>query len=105
MTELGIGEKQGPWHVVEYALSPFGSEECLPLGRLDWADWCPSGDLLYAKEGCIWRLPLAKSSEPDLRQANRLVDLRSLRFAELQTPPEALTWDNPVPVPPPLSSL
>src|SRR5215471_196971 len=53
---LGIHQNNGPWRVIEDSVINTKSGEEFSLGRTDWADWCHSGDLLYAKEGHLWRL-------------------------------------------------
>jgi hypothetical protein len=83
---LGIKERNGPWYVIEHSVINTESGEEFLLGRTDWADWCHSGDLLYAKEGRIWRLRFDRKSLKPLEQAEMLIDLRDRAFI-----PRALT--------------
>jgi hypothetical protein len=51
----GFHEREGPWYVVEYDLIDMKTEQETQLGRLDWADWDSNGDLLFAREGRLYR--------------------------------------------------
>ncbi len=64
------------------------------LGRTDWADWDRTGDLLYARAGKLFRVPLGpKAGAPlDLALARELVDLGPLRFRPLAPPERAKRW-------------
>jgi len=99
MIERGIKERNGTWNVVEYALRNGETEQEAPLGRLDWADWCHSGDLVFTRDGCVWRMAVDETDcfPPHER---RLVDLRPLTFREL-APPQPYDWAVDVPLPPP----
>jgi len=52
---VGIHERDGPFYLVEHSVSD-AQGATINLGRTDWADWCHSGDLLFAQEGKIFRL-------------------------------------------------
>ena len=92
MIVRGIHEREGPWYVIEYNLANALTNEALPLGRLDWADWQAS-DLLFAKEGQIFRLTLGKGSDaPSLAAARRLIDLRAAKFQQVECPDDFKHW-------------
>lgn len=70
------------------------------LGRVDWADLDHNGDVLYARSGCLYRLPLrgaaggARTSKSYLSilPAKLVADLNPMEFAVLTPPVQALTW-------------
>jgi len=61
-----------------------------------WVEWVTdrSGDLLFACDGCIYRLADWKKIAPEalLSSATLLADLRSLHFAKLVPPHSAMQW-------------
>lgn len=88
----GIHERNGSWYVIEHVIVNTKSGEEFSLGRTDWADWCHSGDLLYAKEGRLWRLGFDRRSLRPLEQAETLIDLRDRVFAHKEAPQGAKQW-------------
>jgi hypothetical protein len=67
--------------------------EEIPLGRLDWADWDSNGDLLFAREGRLYRLePQRKDKTVDVRQPHEVADLRGLTFENRRAPPDLTQW-------------
>jgi hypothetical protein len=86
----GIKETDGPWYVVEYRVVDRHGNVVLDLGRTDWADWSRNGDLLFAKEGCLFRARMNKRTGP--AQPEKLIDLRSLTFEAIAPKPEATRW-------------
>ena len=62
----------------------------LDLGRTDWADWSRDGDLLFAKEGCLFRARMNKRTGPG--DPKKLIDLSGLKFEAVAPPPEAMRW-------------
>jgi hypothetical protein len=88
----GIHEKNGPWYVLEHSLVNTRTGENISLGRTDWADWCHSGDLLYAKEGKIWRLGFDRGTIQSIDQARMLIDLRVRVFTPKEAPEGANKW-------------
>jgi hypothetical protein len=87
----GLHELDGPWYAMEHAVMDSRGVERARLGRSDWADWDPSGDLLYAKEGRIHRVPREKVFAGE-DAASTLVDLRPLRFTSREAPTWAREW-------------
>jgi hypothetical protein len=89
----GIHEREGPWYVTEYDLIDMKREQELPLGRLDWADWDANGDLLFAREGRLYRLePRRKTQTVDASQPHEVADLRGLVFENRRVPPGVTQW-------------
>ncbi len=92
MIVQGIHERDGPWYVTEYALANRHTGSVLSLGRTDWADW-HAGDVVFGKEGCIYRLAVPGGSElPSLPDARLLIDLRNAKFKGLECPEEHKRW-------------
>jgi hypothetical protein len=89
----GIHERNGPWYMIEHIIVNTESGEEFSLGRTDWADWRHSGDLLYAKEGRLWRLGFNRRNLRPLEQAEMLIDLRDRVFAHKEAPQGAKQWD------------
>lgn len=87
---LGIKERDGPWYLIEHRVVGPEGEVMLDLGRSDWADWSRSGELLYAKAGRLYRVRLDPRGGPGATE--ELIDLRDLRFEQVEAPPEAKLW-------------
>jgi hypothetical protein len=91
MAILGIHERNGPLYQIDYDLvGPKG--DIATIGRCDWADWNPNGDLVFAQSGCIYRLS-PKHRRFGLIESSRVIaDFSDLRFQPVQAPPEATVW-------------
>lgn len=65
------------------------------LGDFSWADIDRNNDLLFAKDGQLFRLtPQWRATAPfDLAQAKLLYDFRPSQFTELEAPSWATEWD------------
>lgn len=86
----GHGEPNGPWEVIEHEIVHLKTGEKHVLGRSDWADWDPvTGDLLFAREGRLFRQPFRDGSR---LPAVELIDLRDRRFEEREAPTWAKQW-------------
>jgi hypothetical protein len=62
-----------------------------------WIEWVhvdPRGDLLFACDGCIYRLQRWEKVAPTdyLPKARRIADLREMQFESVAAPPEAMKW-------------
>jgi hypothetical protein len=90
MRILGINERDGPWYVTEHRVIDANGSVLIDLGRSDWADWSKHGDVLFARDGRLFRIP-AKGPN-DLGDCHEVMDLRPLRFANVEAPPEAKLW-------------
>lgn len=55
MSITGMKERDGPWYLTEHSIVR-EKDELDKIGRSDWADWDQSGDLLFAMNGCIYRV-------------------------------------------------
>ena len=94
MRTVGVNERNGPWYVVEYQVLDHKGAPAADLGRLDWADWDPNGDLLFARGGVLYRSkPESRPKQPwDTSNAAEIADFRSNRFAPLPPPERAHRW-------------
>lgn len=95
MLIVGIHERDGPWYVLEHRVVDARGQVALDLGRSDWADWSRSGELLFARDGRLYRLCVLGKSE--LGVAEELLDLRDLKFEVLSAPPQATVWKGRAP--------
>jgi len=91
MSILGIKEKDGPWYLIEHSVRR-DQDSTDKIGRTDWADWSPSGDLLFAMDGCIYRAPCQRGVLVALEDAIKIADFSNLRFEPIQSPPELRRW-------------
>lgn len=90
----GIKEKEGSWYVTEYDVVNIKTQERLTVGRTEWADWDQNGDLLYSKEGKLFRLRPQKNKEfqYDLKNTNELADFSDMGFEEKAPTCQAKKW-------------
>jgi hypothetical protein len=89
MRILGLHEWGGATYVVEHDIVDKDGNVVISLGRSDWADWSRSGELLFAKNGCLFRI---KANKSGLSKPEQLIDLASHKFRELAPTPMALQW-------------
>jgi hypothetical protein len=89
MTMLGYHEEDGPAYVIKFRLLGGDGQCLLDLGRADWADWSVEGDLLFARDGGIYRLGKA---EWKIEKAVLLTDLNDARFEAVEAPDEYKIW-------------
>jgi hypothetical protein len=94
MVMHGLHQKDGPWHVLTYNIQNEEGKEIASLGLIDWADWDKNGDLVFAREGKIFRLRRLESNPfiAPLDTAIELIDLAPLQFAEKAPEPWATRW-------------
>jgi hypothetical protein len=90
MLLAGIKETDGPWYLIEYRVVDSHGNVVLDLGRLDWADWSRDGDLLFAKEGCLFRARMNRRTGP--ARPAKLIDLSGLKFEPVEPKVEATRW-------------
>jgi len=55
MSITGMKERDGPWYLTEHFIER-EKDELDKICRSDWADWDQSGDLLFAMDGCRYRV-------------------------------------------------
>jgi hypothetical protein len=89
MRILGIKEWTGAWYVIEHDIVDKDGNVVLSLGRSDWADWSRSGEILFAKNGCLFRIKTNKSA---LSKPEQLIDLTDQKFRQVEPTSTALQW-------------
>jgi hypothetical protein len=63
------------------------------LGRVDWVDADPKGDVLWSKGGCLFRLSGPARRAMDIHAEPELVaDLNDMTFEAIEAPKKALRW-------------
>jgi hypothetical protein len=93
MAILGIKERDGSWYLIEHTvIGKNGRAD--KLGRTDWADWSHSGDLLFARDGYLFRLPCKQGKLDDLENARKIADFTDLKFEPVKAPGSASCWPN-----------
>jgi hypothetical protein len=88
---LGMGQVNGPWYVEAFEVENPGRGWRAPIDDAEWADWDRNGDLLFARQGCLFRVP-ALRIDPGFSAAALLADFRDRTFRNLRPPPEATRW-------------
>lgn len=86
-----IGPQDGPYYDLDHRVLDGDGRVLVDLPRSDWADW-DGGDLLFARAGCIYRMPheaIAARSPSPLQHARLLHDFSDARFSELMPSPQA----------------
>jgi hypothetical protein len=56
-----LHQENGPWYVTTYRVADESGSEVAGLGLADWADWDNRGNLLFARNGCLYRQSFRKS--------------------------------------------
>jgi hypothetical protein len=87
----GIHERQGRWYVTSHVIR-IGNRIVRDLGRSDWADWGPNGDLLVATDGRLYRLDGSSEESLGHNALDEVADLRAHTFEPRAAPPEATRW-------------
>lgn len=89
----GLHERDGPWYMIEHLVTDRNSNKTISLGRTDWADWSADGDLLFAKEGKIFRLGFGKDGSLfPAEDARLLIDLTERKFERREAPTDVKSW-------------
>lgn len=90
-----IGQRDGPWYVEDHEVLAPDGEQLRIINACSWADWQTTGDLLFAIDGRLYRLPqrhtMEKTADP-LANAQLVADLGSMTFAATAPPAWAKTW-------------
>lgn len=91
MSILGIKERGGPGWLIEHSLH---SEDGIhgDIGRSEWADWSPTGDLLFAQSGCLYRLRPSKRKFGPIEESEQIADFNDLSFQRIEPPESAVSW-------------
>jgi hypothetical protein len=82
----GIGERDGTWYVQTGQVVDGAGAVLADLGRIDWADVDHNGDVLFARQGCLFRLGYRRTN------AILVADLNGLRFEPVAPPAIARSW-------------
>jgi hypothetical protein len=91
MSIIGIKEDGGPWYLTEHTVTRENGEVD-KLGRTDWADWSHTGDLLFAMDGCLYRVKCRKKVLARLEDAIKIADFTKLEFEAIKAPDTASRW-------------
>jgi hypothetical protein len=92
-TTSGLRERNGSWYITEHSILDRDAGTTVSLGKTDWADWCGNGELLYARDGKIFRLGLDKSGKLNpVEAAKLLIDLSEKKFEPKESPNQAGSW-------------
>ncbi|MBR7654234.1 hypothetical protein KCX83_18095 [Brucella oryzae] len=89
-----LGRRNRAWYNLTHRVVDREGQVLLDLPANGWADW-DGGDLVFARNGCLYRLP--KSGFKDYAQRGKeafrlLHDFRNARFAAVPPVPEALKY-------------
>jgi hypothetical protein len=89
----GTHEANGPLYVETGQVQDKHDNIVADLGRIDWADVDHTGDVLYAADGCLYRLRTERSAARTEVTGSRLIaDLNPLTFGEVIAPEWARRW-------------
>jgi hypothetical protein len=89
MTHVELSENRA-WYVAEYDVLSGSSID--RLGRIEWADWDRTGDLLFSMNGALYRLRQNRGMFPPLENAHLIADFCGLKFESREPPLEAIRW-------------
>jgi hypothetical protein len=94
-TLKAIGQRDGPWYVEDFDIRAGDGTVLRHIADCSWADWHVNGDLLFALDGCLYRLAkqhTADAVSDPLANAKRVADLGVLTFTGTVAPAWALDW-------------
>ncbi|HVE15672.1 MAG TPA: hypothetical protein VNB29_03005 [Chthoniobacterales bacterium] len=85
----GLNKENGPWYVTSYRVTDSHDAVVMDLGLADWAEWDARGDLLFARDGRLYRQTIGPSpfAEPTL-----LADFANRKFEAIAAPEWARTF-------------
>jgi len=90
----GLKQREGSWYIIEHVVQDTENGTTVSLGRSEWADWCHSGDLLFASYGRLFRLGFSpRGVLNELTAAKVVIDLNNRTYREMEAPGEAKRWD------------
>jgi len=91
MSILGLKERDGSWYLIEYdVISKEGTTQS--IGRSEWADWAPNGDLLFAQSGRLYRLRCVKGVLGPIETSEVIADFSDLAFENKEASDQATVW-------------
>lgn len=91
MSIEGLKEQDGPWYLTRYDLMERGSV-VRSLGRADWADAAPNGDLLLAQDGRLLRLAPTDSRGWAEVEPRLVGDISDHVFERREAPEDKRLW-------------
>lgn len=86
MSIEGLHKENGPWYEIAYRVVDDSETAVVNMGFADWADWDKQGNLLFARNGCLFRQARHKSA---FRDPFLLADFTSNKFEALEPPDSA----------------
>lgn len=86
-----IGERSGTSYVQNAQLDDVSNARSVDLGRVDWADVDHSGDVLFAKDGRLYRLR-PPTIDIEATKPQLVADLNELSFVAREAPNSADRW-------------
>jgi hypothetical protein len=95
MVIKGVNQRNDAWYWVDYNVLNDRGVLLFSLPRTDWADWDGSGDLLFAKEGKLFRLKkkdCARLQSTAGEASKQVADLSALKFEAKSARAEAIRW-------------
>lgn len=92
MIITGLHERDGAWYAIEHEVFDIRTNKSCALGKTNWADWSRNGDLLFAREGSLFRLEREGNQLNDLSNVKRLIDFSANRFEAKKPSIYALQW-------------
>jgi hypothetical protein len=94
MLVRGIGERDGPWYRLDHDVVDADGQIRVYLPGTDWADWDRNGDLLFSREGALFRLAadMIGHGNDFGEQAGRLADFTDMSFEPIAAPGSATHW-------------
>jgi hypothetical protein len=91
MSILGFKERDGPSYLVEHMVIG-GDESIGSIGRSEWADWSQTGDLLFSRSGCLFRLEHQGGIFGPIEASKQIADFSALEFQEKRAPNDMRDW-------------
>lgn len=91
----GVGKRGGRWYDEDFELVTTDGTVLRLFEACTWADWHQSGDLLFALQGCVYRLASAHVSAPandPTENAKCVASFNDMTFCEVAPPDWALSW-------------
>jgi hypothetical protein len=91
MSILGMNERNGAWYLIDHAVID-NDGDTQSIGRSEWADWSPNGDLLFSQSGCLYRLRCGNGVLGQIESSEEIADFSSLEFEGKESCAEAREW-------------
>jgi hypothetical protein len=91
----GMSQKNDAWYWIDYEALNDREELLFALPRTDWADWDMNGDLLFGKDGKLFRLNKKNFSRFQTlgnEALKQVADLNGLKFESREAPAKATSW-------------